>query len=301
MADVAPEPRVLGFEIGWITLPSGRIAYVDEGAGPPIVLLHGAPFTSLGFVRLIRGLARHHRVIAPDLPGFGHSRASPCFAGSLASYADFVEQFCRALELRTFFLYLNDASGCFGLVAAARLAPDVAGLVVADTVPLPLTGTAWLVKQVLKRVVSSRPVRFVNRRFNLLPWLVATVAPLLRPFSADERAVLRAQFDTPAKRDRIIDLFEQMGRDEAFMRGAAAAARDHLAGKPALILYGQFDPMRLIGGVGRFRRVFWNHVVRIIAFEEHFPILASGERVARAVHRWILDVLPQVGAREGSR
>jgi pimeloyl-ACP methyl ester carboxylesterase len=85
------------------------------------VLLHGAPFTSLGFVRLIRELARHHRVIAPDLPGFGYSQASPDFVGSLASYADFVEEFCRALGLRTFFLNLNDASGCFGLVAPARV------------------------------------------------------------------------------------------------------------------------------------------------------------------------------------
>jgi haloalkane dehalogenase len=291
--------RVLGLQLGSIPLACGEISYVDEGAGPTIVLLHGAPFTSLGFVRLIRELARHHRVIAPDLPGFGYSQASPAFAGSLASYADFVEQFCRALELRAFFFYVNDASGCFGLVAAARLAPDVAGLVVADTVPLPLTGMAWLVKQVLKRVVSSRPVRYVNRRLNLLPWLVATVAPFLRPFSADERAVLTAQFDTPGKRDRIIDLFEQMGRDEAFLRGAAAAARDYLGEKPALILYGQFDPVRLIGGVARFRRLFRNHVVQIIAFEEHFPILASAERVARVVRQWILDVLPPGGRREG--
>jgi len=217
--------------------------------------------------------------------------------GSLASYADFVVAFCRALELRDFFLYLNDASGCFGLVAAARLAPDVAGLVVADTVPLPLTGRAWVVKQVLKRVVSSRPVRRMNRRFNLLPRLVAGVAPLRRPFPADERAVLTGLFDTPEKRDRIIDLLEQMGRDEGFLCGAAAAAREHLAEKPTLILYGQLDPLRLIGAVARFRRLFENHVVRIIPLEQHFPILASGERVARTVHQWTIDLRHPGGAR----
>ena len=281
-------PRsVLGFTLRSIELASGRIAYVDEGDGAPIVLLHGAPLTSLGFVRVIRELRRHNRVLAPDLPGFGYSRASPHFSGTLESHAAFVEEFCRALSLEGIVFYVNDTSGSFGITAAARMAGNVAGLVVADTAPIPLTGPAWVVKQILKHVLSTRLIRFVNRRVNLLPWLVASVAPWLRPFSASERRVLLEQFDTPGKRDRAIDLFEQMGCDDAFMRQAAALARERLAGTPTLILYGQFDPMRLIGGAARFRRMFPNSVVRIIPFEEHFPILSSGERVARVVLDWM--------------
>jgi len=285
--DTAPR-SVLGLTLRSIHLASGQISYVDEGEGAPIVLLHGAPITSLGFVRVIRELRRHNRVLAPDLPGFGYSRASPHFSGTLESHAAFVEEFCRALSLERIVFYVNDTSGSFGITAAARLANDVAGLVVADTVPLPLSGRAWLVKQILKHVVSSRLVRIVNRRVNLLPWLVATMAPWLRPFPRNERRLLLEQFDTPEKRDRVIDLFEQMGRDDAFMRQAAALACERLARTPTLILYGQFDPMRLLGGVARFRRLFPNSVVRTIPFEEHFPILSSGERVARVVHDWLL-------------
>ncbi|MEX2208088.1 MAG: alpha/beta fold hydrolase [Myxococcota bacterium] len=278
---------MLGFALRSIELTTGRIAYLDEGEGAPIVLLHGAPFTSLGFVRVIRELRMHHRVLAPDLPGFGYSHASPGFSGTLESHASFVEEFCRALSLEGIVFYLNDSSGSFGIAAAARMAGNVAGLVVADTVPIPLTGPAWAVKLILKHVVGARPTRWLNRRLNLFAWLVATVAPWLRPFPASERRLLVEQFDTAAKRDRVIDLFDQMGRDDAFMHQTAALARERLAKTPTLILYGQFDPMRLIGGAARFRRLFPNSVVRIIPLEEHFPILSSGERVARLVLDWL--------------
>ena len=277
----------LGLAQRSVHLLGGRVCYIDEGTGPPIVLLHGAPVTSLGFVRVVRELKTHYRVLAPDLPGFGYSEPSTGVSGTLESYARFVEEFCRVLALERMVLYVNDASGCFGIAAAARLVPDVAGLVVASTVPIPLTGAAWLVKQMLMHLVSSQLVRLLNRRLNMLPWLVATVAPWLHPFSKAERRVLTRQFDTIEKRERLIDLFAQIGRDDDFMRRTAALARDRLAHVPTLLLYGQFDPMRMIGGVSRFRRMFPNSVVRIIPLEEHFPILSSGTRVAGVVHAWI--------------
>lgn len=283
-------PSALGLSLRSLDFEGSRISYVDEGVGPPVLLLHGAPFTSLAFVRVIRELRRHHRVIAPDLPGFGYSEKPPAFADTLDDYATFVERFCRALQLERLFVYVNDASGSFGLAAAARLAPDISGLIVADTVQIPLTGIAWIVKQVLKHVVSSRPVRFLNRRFNLFPWLVASVAPWLHPFARAERLALIRQFDTREKRDRVIALFESMGRDEEFMRRSAALARERLAGMPTLILYGQLDPMRLLGAVAHFRRLFTNSVIRIVSREEHFPVLSSGERVGRIVHEWICNV-----------
>jgi haloalkane dehalogenase len=292
---LAPDPAggrslavpALGLALRSIALESGEIAYLDEGSGPVILLLHGAPITSLGFVRVIRELRAHYRVIAPDFPGFGQSAPAAGFGGSLREHARFVGEFCAALELRRFYAYVNDSSACVGLSALAGLAPEVAGVVVASTVPLPLTGRAWPVKLVLRHVVGSRLFRSLNRRFNLLPWLVARVAPFLRPFSPAERAALLAQFDTDAKRDRIIDMFRHMGRDDDFMGETAACVGERLAATPALLLFGQFDPMRFLGGVGRWKRLLPRSSVCIIRFEEHFPILASGARVGRAVHDWI--------------
>ena len=81
-----------------------------RSAGPVVVLLHGAPLTSLGFVRVIRELRSHHRVIAPDFPGFGRSTVASGFGASLADYSAFVHDFCRALDLRDFYVYLKRLS-----------------------------------------------------------------------------------------------------------------------------------------------------------------------------------------------
>src|SRR5262249_32194330 len=110
---------------------------------------------------------------------------------------------------------------------------------------------------------------------------------------AGERRLLARQFAHREQRDRIIDVFAAMGRDEAFMRATALAAREHLADKPVLLLYGQFDPMRLIGAVARFRALFRRSSVSIIPGEEHFPILASARRVASAVRSWMDAALGQ--------
>src|SRR5882757_7501506 len=50
-----------------------RQFYLEAGAGPPVVLLHGFPETSFAWRFQIPALAPHYRVIAPDLRGYGET------------------------------------------------------------------------------------------------------------------------------------------------------------------------------------------------------------------------------------
>jgi haloalkane dehalogenase len=145
----------------------------------------------------------------------------------------------------------------------------------------------------LRLVIGSRPMRWLNRSFNLLPWLVATVGPLRRRFSAAERRVLTGQYDTPQKRDRVVGLLAAMGRDDAFMRHTAAAIIAHLAHIPTLLLFGQLDPVRLTGAIARYRAMFHRTEVRCVPGEKHFPVLAAGEEVGRIVADWIARLDPR--------
>lgn len=59
-----------------LTLSDGAtIAYLDEGDGPPLLLMHGFTGTARSHLGgLIDALKIDHRVIAPDLRGYGASR-----------------------------------------------------------------------------------------------------------------------------------------------------------------------------------------------------------------------------------
>ncbi|WP_346767126.1 alpha/beta fold hydrolase [Enterovirga aerilata] len=59
----------------FVDLDGLRLHYLDRGAGSPILLLHGNGATSEDMVAsgLVERLARNHRVIVPDRPGYGYS------------------------------------------------------------------------------------------------------------------------------------------------------------------------------------------------------------------------------------
>ncbi|HEX9822317.1 MAG TPA: alpha/beta fold hydrolase [Methylomirabilota bacterium] len=55
----------------------GRMVWRRWGAGPPVVLLHGASGSWTHWIRNLEGLAERFAVLVPDMPGFGESDALP--------------------------------------------------------------------------------------------------------------------------------------------------------------------------------------------------------------------------------
>ncbi len=58
-------------------ISTGELAYIDRGAGHPILLVHGFPLDHTMWDAQIAVLSEHARVIAPDLRGFGQSQLGP--------------------------------------------------------------------------------------------------------------------------------------------------------------------------------------------------------------------------------
>ena len=84
-----------------ISIDGSAINYYEAGReGSPIVLLHGGGVDSalISWEEIIPGLAKRHRVIAPDLPGYGLS-AKPRVAYTQEYYLDFLGKFLNALQL----------------------------------------------------------------------------------------------------------------------------------------------------------------------------------------------------------
>jgi pimeloyl-ACP methyl ester carboxylesterase len=88
---------------------------------PVILLLHGFPTSSHMFRDLIPHLARSYRVIAPDLPGFGQTKAPPRgqFAYTFDNLAKTIDGFTETLGLKRYALYVFDYGAPTGFRLAA--------------------------------------------------------------------------------------------------------------------------------------------------------------------------------------
>lgn len=99
------------------------IQVTEAGAGSPVVLLHGGGAGATGvsnFSRNIDALAAHHRVIVPDLPGYGRSTKGIDASDPFGDLAMFVRGLLDELEITTAHLVGNS----YGGAAALRCALD---------------------------------------------------------------------------------------------------------------------------------------------------------------------------------
>ncbi len=82
-----------------IALPAGNLAVYDQGAGLPVVFVHGFPLDHRMWQAQVAPLAAHYRVLAPDLRGFGAS-STATGAESMAEMADDLAQMLDELDVR---------------------------------------------------------------------------------------------------------------------------------------------------------------------------------------------------------
>ncbi|WP_084959958.1 alpha/beta fold hydrolase [Thermoactinospora rubra] len=107
-----------------------RESLPDRPGAPVLLLLHGFPSASHQFRRLLDALGSRYRLIAPDYPGFGHTRAPAGFRYSFDRLADVVTGFVERLGLERFVMYVFDFGAPVGFRLAERHPGRIAGLVV---------------------------------------------------------------------------------------------------------------------------------------------------------------------------
>jgi haloalkane dehalogenase len=122
-----------------------RIHAVDQGprGAPPVLLLHGEPSWSYLYRGMISDLAgRGHRVLAPDLVGFGRSdKPSDPADYTFERHVNWMSQWLHARDLSNITLFCQDWGGLIGLRLVAAFPDRFARVVVANT-GLPI-GTGW--------------------------------------------------------------------------------------------------------------------------------------------------------------
>src|SRR3989442_1715498 len=64
LIDFVPDGSLYPFESRWFDSSVGRVHYIDEGAGPLLLLCHGAPTWSFLYRHIVKDLRDRYRCIA---------------------------------------------------------------------------------------------------------------------------------------------------------------------------------------------------------------------------------------------
>lgn len=148
--DLAPIRQLYPFHTATLPLAGGTLSYVDEGAGPPVVLLHGNPTWSFYYRRLIAALRPRHRVIAPDHIGCGLSAKPQDYPYTLSTHIANLTALLDALQLGPVDLVVHDWGGAIGMGWATAHPELVRRIVV-------LNSAAFLSPRLPLRIAVCRP------------------------------------------------------------------------------------------------------------------------------------------------
>jgi haloalkane dehalogenase len=264
-----------------LALPEGRLHYVDEGAGPPVVLVHGTPTWSFEYRHLIHALRPHHRVIAVDHLGFGLSERPPAADYRPEAHARRFAQFIATLELPRFTLVSHDFGAPIALPFAADHPERVASLVLFNTWLAPFTDPVMLRRA---RMIAGRLGRFLYRNFNASLRLVMPSAYARRRRLTPQ---IHAQYLAPFRdRDARTYVLHTLARALLGSRDhyAELHARRHvLAQLPTTVIWGLADSAFGPAYLERIRDDLPGAEVHTLADAGHWPHEEAPTQVAALV------------------
>ncbi len=229
------------FDSRFFATPSGhQMHFVDEGAGEPIVFVHGNPAWSFEFRHLIRELRSDFRCIAPDHIGFGlSSRSNRCEDHHPEAHAGAFAALIDRLDLRDTTLFMTDWGGPIGLDFARRHPDRVKRIVISNTWCWPVAGDLHF--KSFSFLMSSRIGQFLIKRHNIfvnkvMPMAVGDKSVLTPEVMAHYR---NAQ-PRPDARAANVALPGHIVGATGWL-GSIWSERAAFAEKPALILWGSKD------------------------------------------------------------
>lgn len=115
-------------------LPVGaaRVAYYEEGIGEPVVLLHGCPFSSYIWRKVIPRLSTQYRCLAPDLLGLGDTETPANADWSLHAQEAMIVGWLDALGIAQAHVVGHDHGGAVAQMLAAHHPERIARLVLSN-------------------------------------------------------------------------------------------------------------------------------------------------------------------------
>ena len=250
------------------------VAYYEEGNGEPLLLLHGCPFSSYIWRKVIAHLSPRYRCLAPDLLGLGDTETQEGADWSLRAQAGMVVGFLDALSIEQAHVVGHDHGGAIAQLLASEHPERLDRLVITNAEAYdnwPSEEERPFVRATQVPVLGDVVLWAWSRR------------PLFRLALKEAKAV----YDSEVLSAELLD---------GYIR--ANLSDRHRRAKTRRFLAGQFDPennrvtMDLLGGLRRF-----DHPTLLVWAKDdpHFGP-EWGERLLRDIPGAVrLELLPETG------
>ncbi len=281
----------LPFASYYLSLNEGRLHYLDEGAGHPLVLVHGNPEWCFSYRKTIDKLSDRYRCIAPDHLGFGASEKPAGADLSPRAHARRLASFLEALGIERCSLVMNDWGGPIGMAVAENDPQRFEALVVMNSWLWPLNKSPLF--QIYSRVMGGAIGRALIRKWNLLiRWGMPLGFAHPSRFDVRLREHYERPFRDPSQRRGQWVFARHILKDAPWFE-ALWKEREKLRNKPVLFLKGHKDMAFTKRNLRKWRRGFPDAWIRRITNAGHFPHEEEGEEVARYIDAFLKGDLKQ--------
>lgn len=259
---------------------AGDVAYIRQGQGPPVLLLHGIPSSSYLWRDVIDRLSATFDVLAPDLLGYGDSDKRLDADLSIAAQARYMVAFMETLGVHQAAVIGHDIGGAVAQLMAVDEPQRVARLVLIDSA----ADNNWPVPVIarLKEPAWDQIMVNIDMRKGLREGL--------------EKGTVTAGRVTDEVVDEWTRPFQDLGGRRAYLRAARALNNRDLISRskhideietPTLILWGANDAFLEPRWAEVLQRKLRNSTVEIIDPGGHFLPLDRPDAVVEAITRFL--------------
>jgi haloalkane dehalogenase len=260
------------------------MAYLDQGVGDPVLMIHGNPTWSLYWRSLVTALSPTQRCVVPDHVGCGRSDVpdEPRYRYTLASRIDDLERLVDHLGLDNVTLAVHDWGGLIGLGWAVRQPEKVRRLIVLNTAAFHLPAgkkVPWQLSLVRDTMLGAVLVRGCNAFAR-----GATRSAVVKPMDRALRDAYCAPYDSWQNRIATLRFVQDIPLSPADPAYAVvsdiADGLAVLADRPKLICWGEQDFVFDTDYLAEFERIWPDAEVHRFPQAGHYVLEDAGREVA---------------------
>ena len=273
------------------------VAYIEEGEGAPIVLLHGNPTSSYLWRNVIPGLMGSGRVIVPDLIGQGDSEKLPEAEAAQGYTFELAYNHVEGLLVElgatsNVTLVIHDWGSAIGF-HWARMHPDaVRGIAYMEGIVRPVEWEQWpeAAQGIFKGFRSEKGEDLILNRNMFIEAVLPT--SIMRTLSEEEMNAYRAPFLRPEDRYPTLNWPRQipLSGEPPHMVELVQAYADFMTQAPFPKLFINAEPGSILVGEQREFCRSWPNQQEVTVKGLHFIQEDSGPEIGVAVADWLADI-----------